>query len=162
MATKIQTELFSKNKQCTELATLMVNNVYPKLVNLMHKLCMSEVRFSKIEGFRNYCLTIDYKLQFFSTTDGDKKKTDQMYVLDCSGKNLCPLFDRTEHDSVEAHESATDRYLRFCKNVISAIEPLEKKLSSIDEVLEMARNVNVPLNRNVIFEKHSYAKKDKA
>ena len=153
MGTKLQLDLIKKNNQCVELATIMANTVYPRLVDLMTKLGMEEIRFEEIKGLKHCCFTIDYKIHFFNISEGDKhKEKKDIYEIKCKGKVICPYFDK-ELGNVKEFQSPSEKYLPFCMAAINSLNVLEKKLLEIDEVLEVARNISMPLNRIVLTEK---------
>lgn len=154
MATKLQLELFKKNQKCVEIATIMANTIYPRIVDLLNKLGMEEVRLEDFEDFRPCCFTRDYKIQFFTLEeDLQSVKKKDIYEIKCKGKSICPYFDKELKDT-EEFRSPSEEYLNFCKRVINALFSLENKMSEIDNVLQLARSISTPLTRVVLTEKH--------
>lgn len=162
MASKLQTKLLKENKNCIELAIMMADTIYPRLISYMRELAMEEVRFKQIVGLRDFCITIDWKLQFFTLKTKESSKTieikESIFELDLKNKNICVYFNREEHSIANTYESATEFYIEFCEIIIDTLKDLETKSFNIKRVLEKAKNIQIPLERKVIIEKHKYGK----
>ena|ERR1035437_6831495 len=150
-ATELQLRLFKENPECIELATIMASIIYPKIVNLLIRLGIEEVHFERIEGLKDCCFTINYEILWFKL-DANKERMDT-FTIDCKGKTICPYFCGMSGVNLNITQSPSEKYLRFCESVMNSLPTLEQKVLDINKTLEKARNISLPLKRNVIFEK---------
>jgi len=154
MATELQIKKFKENPDCVELATIMASVIYPKILLLLSQLGMNEVRIEKIPGFKDFCITLDSKIEFYKLTieDKEERKTD-IFTIDFSNKNICPYYQR-DSNAANINESVTERYIVFCTAVMNAIAPLELRVVKIKEFLNIANSFTLPLTRIVLIEKY--------
>ena len=157
MATERQNKLYRGNERLIYLSELMIDVVYVRLLDVMTKLGMEEVRFSEINTWKQFCITLDGKLQFFSLTS-DGSKTD-IYELIFSDKKKCPLFDKDANKSVKIFESPLFNYVNYCEAVINKIEELEIHLTTAESLILKIQNIGVSIERNVYIEKNSHGNK---
>lgn len=154
MATESQIKNFKENPECIELAILMANTIYPKIIGLLKQLGMEEVRLDTIVGLKNMCLNINGEIVFYNLeNEGKDEKKADTYVIEVLGKSICPYFEKETDSITKEHESPSKKYLDFCKSIISSIEPLETQLKEINNVLNIARQINIPLQRIILIEK---------
>ena len=156
MATDLQNKLYRSNQQFLCLAELMAQQIYPRLIDALKKLGMEEVRFKKINDWKEFCFTIDGKIQFFKTleTDNTQKDLTRIYELDFSGKKICPLFFEDVNTSIKEFESPFPDYKVFCETVIQKLEYLEQNFIDANSIILKIENLGgVSLDRKVLFEK---------
>lgn len=157
MATERQNKLYRANERLIYLSELMIDVVYVRLIDAMKKLGMEEVRFSEINAWKQFCITLDGKLQFFSLSS-DGSKTD-IYELIFYDKKKCPLFDRDSNKSVKIFESPLFNYINYCEAVINKIEELEIYLTTAEHLISKIQNIGISIERNVYIEKNNYGKR---
>lgn len=151
MASGLQNKLFRSNPKFISLATLMVTEVYPTLIQLMKELGMVEVRFADVKGYRRCGLTIDGNIEFFDLKDKDEKSA--VYTLKVMGETVCPLFTKSENSQTKSFQTAIDSYDAFCNEAINSIEILKQKLANVDSTISRIQNLHQYSQRLVLFEK---------
>jgi hypothetical protein len=152
MASDLQNTLYRTNKQFVYLSELMAQQIYPRLIEALRKLGMEEVRFSKINHWKDFCITLDGKLQFFVLDKEGKEKTD-IYTLRISGKKDCPLFLEDGNNKITKFNSPFPLYKVYCETVIEKMEDLEQNFIDAENLITRIENMGVSLNRKVMFEK---------
>ena len=157
MATEHQNKLYRENERLIYLSELMIDVVYVRLLDAMNKLGMEEVRFSEINSWKQFCITLDGKLQFFSLSSEGKK--ENIYELIFSDKKKCRLFDRDGNKSIKSFESPLPYYINYCEAVIAKIEELETYLLNAEKLISKIQNIGISIERNVYIEKNSHGNK---
>lgn len=143
----------NSNPKFIHLSSLMVQQVYPTIIEYLKMFNMEEVRFDgEFNDWKTFAITIDGKIQFFSTSESDEEKKD-LYELEFSGKELCPLFCRNPDDDVEIYESAFKKYLNYCEVVFDKLEEFEATINKTNDLIKRIESKGVFLNREIIFEK---------
>lgn len=157
MATELQNKLYRGNERLIYLSELMIDVIYVRLLDVMKKLGIEEVRFSEINSWKQFCITLDGKLQFFTlTSEGGK---DNIYELIFFDKKKCPLFNEDANKSVKIFESPLFNYLNYCEAVINKIEELEIHLTTAESLISKIQNIGISIERNVYIEKNSHGNK---
>ena len=141
---------FKENKEAIHLAELMAQQIYPKIMQMIKDLGMEEVRFEKINNWKQMCITNNYKLQFFTIADVEKKIE---FELDLSGKKICALFLEDKYEDIKSFESPLPKYIKYCETIISKLKELEEIFLLIKPVILKIENINILVDRNVLVEK---------
>lgn len=149
-ATELQTKLYRSNTQFRDLAMLMTQQVYPKLFYLLNHLAIEEICY-EVTGYKKFVFNVKGQLVFYNIAS-DSTRTD-VFILDCAGKNICPLFEKGSLTNVKVYDSPIDGYINFCREIINSIKPLENKILSVNELILEIRSIGVTSNRFVIVEK---------
>jgi hypothetical protein len=152
MATELQNKLFRNSKEIVYLAELMSQQIYPRLIEMLKKTGMQEVRFDRINGWYDFCVTVDCKLQFFSGT-GDPEGKNIRSEFSLSDVKICPIFMKEENKETRIFESPFPKYKKFCETVVNKLEEMEKSFSEIHPLILKIEAMGVSLERSVIFEK---------
>lgn len=157
MATELQNKLYRENDRFNYLSELMIEVVYVRLFDTMTKLGMEEVRFAEINTWKQFCITLDGKLQFFTLTSDGKK--ENLYELNFYNEKKCPFFYKDGNKSIKAFESPISNYINYCEAVINKIEELEIQLNNVESLISKIHNIGISIERNVFIEKINYEKK---
>ena len=125
--------------KCQQLAKLMADSVYPRLLELITHIGYDKLRLKIGSGF---CGVV-----FFQTGVFQKMNTDDTvrYTFKSFQEiNICPIFGTYTNP---------DDYLNYCNVVMDKLPNLERELFRVEKVLERATTIGVTYERKVIIEK---------
>lgn len=132
---------------CEKLANLMVEVVYPKLLDLMKHNSMKEVKIF-FKGAKTIHFHDSGLLQWVGT-DG--------HIANCSGyvAKKCPGFNNYGEKSAIDNDygSANGMYVAHCNAIMNRIEELEKAQNIILGAINRASKIQLVYERKVLMEK---------
>jgi hypothetical protein len=158
MATKIQLKLFREDLTCIELATTMVNEIYPLILSLMTQLGVERLKLPVMAGIKASFIQVDGNIVWANNID-EESITDAFQRS--LSQPLCPVFmSDTLYQSINPFNSPTDLYIKYCEEVISLIPSLKEKDDRNKKFMDEITKYNHPLKRQVFFEKYKPNKQD--
>lgn len=122
-----------------QLAKLMIDSVYPRILQLLLDNGDVELRVKIGSGFCDVTFNSLGVIKKINA-DGTLRKEYEPYQT----LNVCPVF----HSYSESGD-----YLNYCNIMMDQIIELEKKVAKVDKVLDRARNVGVTYERKLLTEK---------
>lgn len=125
--------------KCEQLARLMADSVYPRIIELLSHTGQKELKVTLGEGFCDITLNVSGEIKKLNT-DNTVRRAFEPY----QEKGICPIF-----------QSYTDSasYIHYCNFIMDTIPPLEKEVAIIDKTLERASHIGVTYERKILIEK---------
>jgi hypothetical protein len=124
--------------KCEELAKIMFDSVYPRLLELMRHINVDEVKMNP-EGSKQVLFN-DEGLVRWMNSNGAESCSEKINP----GKGICPVLNSYSDSSL---------YINYCNAMMDKIEELERELNKFDIVIERASRIGVTYERKILIEK---------